>query len=220
MIVDDLHLLKYRDANGLCRLRLNRSAPKGGFRYRDYPVLLRALTEEPRHPLLLQRGLRFSPTYSWFEGPVRDNSERNVVAVLAFTYLVPALPVVANWLALQHQCAGYTCRQLYLIGTVLEPREETLSAFRTIAEENYFACGGWFERHDTDSKITKRYLKRLAELGMTCSRPALEELCESVYPIDATRDVLAEHFIGATDLLYLCEEDVSPVILLLTSNSD
>ena len=219
MIVEENMLSEFRDLDGLCRLKPDLG---GGFTYADYPKLLAALSEAAKKPNLSESG-RLKPSFTWdyFDLLNEGSDDYPVVALFAYMQLIPALPITRDWIALHHQGAGYACRQVPMIATVLTPKKDIDAGFKSIAKENYYCCGGGFEGPETDKATTERYLSRLAVLGLTCSQQNLLELCESVYPVDATRDALKACFEDIGDLMYLTEDvRAAPTIVFLSANSD
>ena len=218
MLVEEKMLLEFRGEDGLCRLKPDYGGP---YRYADYPKLLAVLSKSAKRPNLMRDGsLKTVFTWDYFD-ELSDRADHGVVAMLAFTNLVPVLPVTRDWMAFQHQGAGYACRQVTFIGTVIEPKPAIKSAFIEIARSNYYACGGWFEGSKTDPATTDKYMADVQKLGLSCSDPARSELCESVYPIDATPSSMRTCCDEIGDLLYLTEdEQAKPMILFLSSNSD
>ncbi|MEM9267526.1 MAG: hypothetical protein AAGA78_01125, partial [Pseudomonadota bacterium] len=144
-----------------------------------------------------------------------------IVALLAYTNLVPVLPITRNWIAFQHQAAGYACRQTTFIGTVIEPKPEIKLAFLEVARSNFYACGGWFDGPETAPELTESYMATIRALGLACGEQARAELCESIYPLDATESSLRICFEDVGDLTYLTEDErAKPLILFLSANSD
>ncbi|MEM7076844.1 MAG: hypothetical protein AAF484_17290 [Pseudomonadota bacterium] len=218
MLVEESMLASFREEDGLCRLKLDRGGP---YKYEDYPKLLAELTESAKRPTLMRDGaLKTVYTWDYFE-ELSDHVEHSIVAMLAFTNLVPVLPVTRNWMAFQHQGAGHACRQTTFIGTVIEPKPAIKSAFLEIARNNFYACGGWFEGSETDPKLTKNYLATIQALDLSCGNQALAEFCESIYPIDATPTSMNICFEDIGELTYLTEDErAKPLILFLSANSD
>lgn len=218
MLIEENMLTAFRGKDGLCRLKPERGSP---YRYADYPKLLAELHETAKQPNLMRDGaLKTIFTWDYFE-ELSDRVDHGVVAMFAFTNLVPVLPITRNWMAFQHQAAGYACRQTTFIGTVLESRHAIKSAFLEIARANFGACGGWFEDAETDPSLTKSYMATIHALGLTCGEQARAELCESIYPVDATTSSLGICFEDVGDLTYLAEDEhAKPVILFLSANSD
>lgn len=218
MLIDESMLAEFRGEDGLCRLKPEYGGPR---KYADYPKLLAELIETAKRPNLMRDGsLKTVFTWDYFE-ELSALADHGVVAMLAFTNLVPVLPITRNWMAFQHQGAGYACRQITFIGTVLEPKPAIKSAFFEIARANYCACGGWFEGPETDATITEKYITTVQELGMACGVGARSELCESVYPVEANPVSMGICFDDVGDLTYLTEEEhAKPLILFLSSNSD
>ena len=211
-------LAEYRDEDGLCRLKAEYDGP---YRYADYPKLVAAFAEGAKRPNLMRDGrLKTVSTLDYFD-EFSDGADHGVVAMLAFTNLVPMLPITRIWTAFRHQGAGYLCRQVIVIGTAIEPRPAIKSAFIDIVRRNFSVCGGWFEGPEADQATTERYMADIKRLGLTCSDLARNELCESVYPVDATPSSMGVCFEDVGDLDYLTEDErAKPVILFLSSNSD
>ncbi len=194
-----------------------------GLRYTDDPSLIMARLQEMAQQPSLLADAKITPTSTtkafkapWAEGPPGHRT----VVVLAFLDLVPPLPATRTWLALRHQCAGVACRQLYMVATVLEVREEVAAAFNGIADEND-DCGRAFE--DPESGAVERYLARLGEVGLACGPASLAHLCESVYPVDATPKALARVTEDGDDLLGLLfhpDPLARPLLVALSENSD
>lgn len=218
MLIEEKMLAAFRGKDGLCRLKPERCGP---FKYSEYPKLVAELRDSAKRPNLMRDGqLKTVSTWQYFE-ELSDRAANGIVAVLAFTTLVPVLPVTRNWIAFQHQCAGYTLRKKTFIGTALEPKPAIKSAFLEIARANYFACGGWFEGPETDPKLTEAYLAAVHALRLTCCSEARAELCDSVYPVDATPGSMDICFEYVGDLAYLTEEEhAKPLVLFLSANSD
>ena len=218
MLIEEKMLAAFRGDDGLCRLK-----PKHGGPYKcaDYPKLLAEMTEAAKRPNLMRdAALKTVFTWDYFE-ELSDRVDHGVVAMLAFTNLVPVLPITRNWMALQHQAAGYLCRQVSFIGTAVEPKSSIKAAFTKIAKKNFYACGGCFEGPSTDPSTTERYLADIARLDLSCGDYARTELCESVYPVDATPNSMDICFEDVGDLTYLTEaEHAKPLILFLSANSD
>ena len=218
MLIEEKMLAAFRGKDGLCRLKPKRGGP---YKYSDYPKLLAELHEAAKQPNLMRDGaLKTIFTWDYFE-ELSDREDHGVVAMLAFTNLVPVLPITRDWMAFQHQAAGYACRQSTFIGTVLEPRPAIKSAFLEIARANFCACGGWFEEAETDPELTESYIATIHALGLVCGEQARAELCESIYPVDATASSLGVCSEDVGDLIHLTEnEQAKPLILFLSANSD
>ncbi|MEO1139449.1 MAG: hypothetical protein AAFW87_08330 [Pseudomonadota bacterium] len=218
MLVEESILKEYRDTDGLCRLK-----PENLRRYRhtDYPKLLEALAESASRPNLMRDG-RLKTVFTWtYFDELSDNADQGVVAMLAFTDVVPLLPVTRDWMAFQHQGGGHACQQITVIATVIDPKPAIKLALTEIARSNYHALDGWFEGPETDPATTQRYIADIENLGLTCSDQARGELCESVYPVDATPRSMKVCFEDIEDLIYLTEDErAKPLILFLSSNSD
>lgn len=203
MFIVESMLTAFRGEDGLCKLKPERGGP---YEYADYPKLLAELTESAKRPNLMRDGaLKTVFTWDYFE-ELSDRTDHGIVAMLAFTNLVPVLPITRNWIAFQHQATGYACRQTTFIGTVLKPRPAINSAFVDIARENYCACRGRFEDAETDPELTERYMAKTHGLGLACGQPARAELCESIYPVDATATSMDICFENVGDLTYLTED--------------
>ena len=173
MLIDESMLSAFRGEDGLCRLKPERCGP---YRYADYPKLLAELTEAAKRPNLMRDGaLKTVFTWDYFE-ELSDRTDHRVVAMLAFTNLVPALPITRNWIAFQHQAAGHACRQTTFIGTVIEPKPAIKSAFLDVARSNFYACGGWFEDAESDPKLTESYMSTIHALGLSFGEQARAEL--------------------------------------------
>ena len=217
MLIEEKMLAAFRREDGLCRLKPER----GPYRYADYPKLLAELQELTKRPNLMRDGaLKTVFTWDYFE-ELSDRVDHGIVAMLAFTNLVPVLPITRSWMAFQHQAAGHACRQTTFIGAVIEPKPEIKSAFLEVARANFHACGGWFEDADTDPTLTENYMATIHALGLSCGEQARAELCESIYPVDATASSLSICFEDVGDLTYLAEdEQAKPLILFLSANSD
>ncbi|WP_162894075.1 hypothetical protein [Phaeobacter sp. LSS9] len=218
MLVEENMLKEYRGDDGLCRLKPDYGGP---YRYADYPKLLATLTEAAKRPNLMRDG-RLKTVFTWnYFDELSDSVDHGVVAMLAFTDVVPVLPITRNWMAFQHQGAGYACRQVTVISTVIEPKPAIKSALTEIARSNYYALGGRFEGPETDPETTERYIADIENLGLTCGDQELSELCESVYPVDANPSSMNICFEDIGDLIYLTEDErAKPLVLFLSSNSD
>lgn len=216
-IIEDV-LREYRGDDDLCRLKPEYGGPH---KFTDYQKVLAELSEIKRQPNLIQHA-RLKPTHTWdYFDDLSDVFGQGIVAILAYMNLVPILPITRTWMAFQHQAAGYACRQIVVIGTVLEPKPKIKKAFTEIAKKNCYALGGWFEGPDSDPKTTARYIDDIENLGLSCSDGARHELCESIYPVDATRRALKTCFEDIEDLIYLTEDErAKPLVLFLSSNSD
>ncbi|MEM8812627.1 MAG: hypothetical protein AAGF59_08420 [Pseudomonadota bacterium] len=211
MFVQEEMLAGFRDENSLCRLRSVFANQSAG----QYSIDLR--TKAPG----VSKRPKIYRSSEWFEELNSIEPDPPVVALLAYTDFVPILPIVREWIAIQHQSAGYYCRQVVMIATYLVPRPEIRSHFEKIARENYAVCDGYFSDPDSDPEITERYKSRLKEIGLTCSGEAQHALCESIYTVDANKNSLAICFEDTEDLLYLTEnESAKPLIAFLTDNSD
>ena len=218
MLIEENLLKAFRGDDGLCRIKREYGGP---YRYADYPKLLETLIKSAKGPDLMRDGrLKILSTSTYFD-ELSDHADHDVVAMLAFTDVVPVLPITRSWIAFGHQSAGYLCRTVTVIGTVIEPKPAIKSAFRQIARSNYYALGGRFEGPETDPAITERYMADIESLGLSCSDQARPELCESIYPVDATRASMKICFEDIGDLIYLTEDErAKPVILFLSANSD
>ena len=218
MLIEEKMLSPFRGEDGLCRLKPERGGP---YIYADYPKLLAELHEAAKQPNLMRDGaLKTIFTWDYF-AELFNRVDHGVVAMLAFTDLVPVLPITRNWMAFQHQAAGYACRQTTFIGTVLEPRPAIKSAFLEIARANFRACAGWFEDAETDTELTENYIDTIYALGLVCGEQARAELCESIYPEDTSVSSLCICFEDVGDVTYLAEdEQAKPLILFLSANSD
>ena len=218
MLIEEKMLAAFRREDGLCRLKPERGGP---YKYADYPKLLAELHESAKRPNLMRDGaLKTIFTWDYFE-ELSDRVDHGIVAMLAFTNLVPVLPITRSWMAFQHQAAGHACRQTTFIGTVVEPKPAIRSAFLEVARSNFYACGGWFEDADTDPKLTENYMATIHALGLSCGEQARAELCESIYPVDATESSMVICFEDVGDLIYLTEDDhAKPLIFFLSANSD
>jgi len=218
MLIDETLLAPFRGEDGLCRLQPDRVGP---YRYADYPKLLAKGAEMDRQPNLMRDGaIKIVSTWDCFKD-LSDRVDHGVVAMFAYTRLVPVLPVTRSWIAFQHQAAGYLNRQVSFIGTAINPRPTIKSAFGEIARKNFGACGGHFDGPTADPATTEEYLADIAKLGLSCSGHARSELCESVYPIDATPNALSTCFEDIGDLAYLAEDaQAKPLIMFLSANSD
>ncbi|UWR61875.1 hypothetical protein [Phaeobacter inhibens] len=218
MLIEEKMLAAFRGEDGLCRLKPERGSP---YKYADYPKLLAELHESARRPNLMRDGtLKTVFTWDYFE-ELSDRVDHGIVAMLAFTNLVPVLPITRTWMAFQHQAAGHACRQTTFIGTVIEPKPAIKSAFLEVARSNYYACRGWFEDADTNPKLTESYMATIHALGLSCGEQARAELCESIYPVDVTETSMGICFEEVGDLIYLTEDEYAkPLILFLSANSD
>lgn len=187
----------------------------------DFQKLVADLVETAKQPNLMSGGaLKTVYTWDYFDA-LSDRVDHGVVAMLAFTDLVPVLPVTRNWMAFQHQAAGHACRQKIFIGTIIEPKPTIKSAFVKIAKSNYYACRGWFEDAEVDPELTASYMATVNALGLACGEQARAELCESVYPVDATSSSMGICFEDVGDLTYLTvDKRAEPLILFLSANSD
>lgn len=215
MLVEENMLADFRDENGLCQLKPDFGPAS---RHADF---LASLTEAMKRPALWRDGsLKPAHTWEYFEA-LSDRADLDVVALLAFTELVPVLPMTRRWMAFQHQAGGHACAQVALIGTVLDPKPAIKSAFTDIARKNYHACGGWFEGPEIDEETTQGYLADLMKCGLGCGEGARSELRESLYPVDATPEALAICFENVADLVHLAHHPTAkPMILFLSANSD
>ncbi|MBW4710048.1 hypothetical protein KX928_19865 [Roseobacter sp. YSTF-M11] len=218
MLIEEKMLTAFRGEDGLCRLKPERG---GRYKYTDYPELLAELHESAKRPNLMRDGaLKTVFTWNYFE-ELSDRVDHGIVAMLAFTNLVPVLPITRNWMAFQHQAAGHACRQTTFIGTVLEPKPEIKLAFIEIARANFYARGGWFEDAQTDQRLTDSYGATIHALGLSFGEQARAELCESIYPVDANTSSMSICFHDVGDLTYLTEDEhAKPLILFLSANSD
>ncbi len=218
MIIDETALAAYRDVDGLCHLRADMPGP---MLYTDYPAFAARTKQQADMPRVVpQSALKPAFTHDHFS-QLSDDDAMDVVALVAFTTRIPHLPITRAWVALEHQCSGYLCHQLTLIGTVIEPKPAIKTAFRDIARANFFAFGGYFDGPDSDPETTAQYVKTIQGLGLSCGPEAMNELCESVYPVDATPEALRICFDDVSDLLYLPQDErAKPLILFLSSNSD
>lgn len=218
MLIEESMLTAFRGEDGLCRLKAERG---GRCKYADYTELWAELTESAKRPNLMRDGaLKTVFTWDYFE-ELSDRMDHGVVAMLAFTNLVPVLPITRHWIAFQHQAAGYACRQTTLIGTVIEPKPAIKSAFLEVARSNFSACGGQFEDAETDPKLTESYIATIHALGLSFGEQSRAELCESIYPVDATPSSMGICFEDVGDLTYLTkDEHAKPLILFLSANSD
>ncbi len=218
MLIEEKMLTAFRGKDGLCRLKPERGGP---YKYADYPKLLAELHEAAKRPNLMRDGaLKTIFTWDYFE-ELSDRVDHGIVAMLAFTNLVPILPITRNWMAFHHEGAGHACRSTTFIGTVIEPKSAIKSAFLEIARANFGACGGWFEDAETDPELTENYMASIRALGLTCGEQARAEFCESIYPVDATESSMGICFEDVEDLTHLAEnEQAKPLILFLSANSD
>ena len=218
MLINEDILAPFRGKDGLCRLNPEYG---GQLEYTEYPKLLAEFRVATKLPNLVRDGV-LKTTFTWdrFE-ELSHRMDHGIVAVLAFMNLVPVLPNSRRWTAFQHQAAGYACRQTTFIGTVLEPRSTIKSAFYEIAGANFGACGGSFVDAETDPELTKSYMATIHALGLACGELARAELCESVYPVDATPRSMDICFEDIGELKYLTEDNrAKPLILFLSRNSD
>ncbi len=217
MIVDEAFLTRFRNPDGLCDLRP--LDPKG-WRFADYPNYAE-WSREARQRINLMDNVDLNPDFTQDVFLEKAAAGSKTIAVFAFLSQIPVLPTTRTWRTLQHQAAGYICRQILMIATELRPLPEIDQAFSIIAQENYHSCGGRFEGPETDQLVTRRYLSRITELGLTCSDVAQRHLCESVYPIDANTSTLSRISDDLGDLASLLEyEAAAPVLLFLSENSD
>jgi hypothetical protein len=150
-----------------------------------------------------------------------------IVLVLAFVGTVPALRPGREWLALDHQCGGYSCLHEVMIATRLIPRPSVLPALQLIARDGFYAETGHFDRSQLLASRIASYVTSLARIGLDCEC-TWRCLTESLYPIDATQDNLNRVAEDAPDLDSIAEwkgfgrvrYSNDPVIFFMTENSD
>jgi hypothetical protein len=150
-----------------------------------------------------------------------------IVLVLAFVRTLPVLRPGREWLALDHQCGGYSCAHEVMIATRLIPRPSVLPALQLIAREGFYAATGHFDRHQLLASRIASYVTSLARIGLDCEC-TWRYLTESLYPIDATQDNLHRVAGDAPDLDSMADwkgfsrarYSDNPVILFMTENSD
>jgi hypothetical protein len=150
-----------------------------------------------------------------------------IILVLAFARSVPVLKPGREWLALYHQCGGYSCTGEIMIATRLTPRASVLSTLQLVAREGFFAESGRFDRSQLLASRIASYVAALASIGLDCEG-TWRYLAESLYPIDATQDNLCLVAEDAPDLNSVADwkgfvrarYTVDPVIFFMTENSD
>lgn len=93
-----------------------------------------------------------------------------------------------KFLSIAHQTAGHGCHQHYMLGTILEPNQETLDVMHKINQGWLNSDCGAFEPPTLDE--VNKYREQLKKLlGADCnfSYPDFEE---GIYPIDCTTEVI------------------------------
>lgn len=156
-----------------------------------------------------------------------SSEKLEIVLVLAFTRCVPVLRADRAWLALYHQCGGYSCECETMVATRLTPRASVLSTLQLIAREGFYAETGHFDRGQRLASRIVSYVAALARIGLDCES-TWPYLTESLYPIDATQDNLNRVAEDAPDLdrlvdwkgLVRARYAIDPVIFFMTENSD
>ncbi|WP_217925076.1 hypothetical protein [Miltoncostaea oceani] len=91
-----------------------------------------------------------------------------------------------SWMRLIHQCAGVGCAQVEVVGTILTPRPETLSAMERISRELHSSNIGAFGPPLLDELVAYDRLLESSFAGLwpaRCRR-AYPLLLEGLYPID------------------------------------
>jgi hypothetical protein len=148
-----------------------------------------------------------------------------IVLMLAFTQIVPALKPGREWLGLDHQYGGYACRHRRMIATRLNPHRAVVSMMRQIARDGWYGEDGHFYE-PTDSRVSW-YTTALSNIDVRCKN-TWTHLAESLYPIDATQENLDRVAEDAPILESIADWEgieqaglsSDPVILFLTMNSD
>ncbi|MDT0684019.1 hypothetical protein RM543_15115 [Roseicyclus sp. F158] len=193
MIVDAAKIATHSGRDGFCRIRHFEEPDRFGF-----PQLLADFDRRHRRKALLDDGLtRFSDT-SPHLGP--DDS----LLCLAFTDLVPALPLGRRWIALDHACATH---RLPMIATILEPRDGLAGSLLRIAKD------------PRNQRSSETYVEALGALGLLCGADTVDLLSDTVCPIDATPELLRKVSADADDLVLLARTGrAAPVILFLTGS--
>ncbi len=159
--------------------------------------------------------------------PVNPPADLQIVLALAFVRAVPVLQPGRQWVALTHQCGGYSCEQLSMIATNLSPRPALWPVLKEITREGFAAENGHFYHGSILASRIAAYVGRLKKLNLDCEA-TWPLLTESVYPIDATQENLNRIAQDAPDLDSIADWTDYPrarynpnlAILLLTENSD
>jgi len=145
---------------------------------------------------------------------------------LAFTAWAPELHPGREWLALEHQCGGYSNAHVKMIATRLAPRPSVLPALRSIAREGFGAEKGNFDRTSLLASRIASYVQSLARAGLDCEC-TWRHLTESLYPVDATQSNLDRVAEDGFDLQSIAKwpypEAIyysNPAIIFMTENSD
>jgi hypothetical protein len=208
-MVTEEKLAPYRSKSGLVKLTGSSGLPPSFFTPTD-------------------RAFRFDTAIITNPESPRDPRETlEIVLVLAFTGNVPVLRPGREWIALDHQCGGYSCQHELMIATPLVPRTSVLPALRLIAREGYFAETGHFDGHQTLASRIACYIAALTRIGVDCEC-TWRYLKESLYPIDSTQDNLNRIGEDAPDLESIADWNQfmrarysnNPAIFFMTQNSD
>jgi hypothetical protein len=132
----------------------------------------------------------FSADWETVEG-ITDYEEvrekLDIVLLLAFTQIVPALKPAREWLGLDHQYGGHTCRHKYMIATRLNPHPSVVSTMRQIARDGWYGDFGHF--YEPWPSRVSWYTAALSDIDVRCKNTWIH-LAESLYPIDATQENL------------------------------
>lgn len=178
------------------------------------PQKFAAAVQEPA--IATSGDVRFSPTgqvfaSDWQAGP-------RTVPVLAFTQLVPVLAENREWLALEHQGGGHSCRQTHMIATRFAAFPKVQAFFDEIAAQFQGALNGWFDGPESDPELTAIYETSLASQGLQLRGDGRAQLQESLYPVDG---VVITNLTDDPQIVAICRNaTVPPVILFLSDNSD
>src|ERR1700722_2376780 len=132
----------------------------------------------------------FSADWKNVEG-IRDYEEARekleIVLLLAFTQIVPALKSGREWLGIDHQYGGHSCRHKCMIATRLNPNPSVVSTMRQIARDGWDGDGGHF--YEPYPSRVSSYADALSDIDVPCKNTWVH-LAESLYPIDATQENL------------------------------
>jgi hypothetical protein len=211
MIVTEEILKPYRATNGNIRIKPH-----------QYPWVIATSPALPER-FFSDTGDVFQSDWPNFE-PKQEKLE--VVLVLAFTAWAPELYPGREWLALEHQCGGYSNSAVKMIATRLTLRPSVLPTLRSIAREGFAAESGNFSRTSLLASRIASYVQSLARAGLDCEC-TWRYLTESLYPIDATQANLDRVAEDELDLQSIAKWPYpkaryysDPAIIFMTQNSD
>jgi hypothetical protein len=226
MIVTEEILAPYRSKDGCVQISYN------PYSYSHYLSKYGGIDSVLRLPedMFTPTDQAFRSDWPNLDGPKNLSDPREtleIVLVLAFTRWAPVLNPGREWLALEHQCGGYSNAVIKMIATKLTPRPSVVSPLRLIAREGYGAEKGNFDRSQLVASRIASYVAALARIGLDCEA-SWRHLTESMYPIDATQANLDRVAENAPELASIAAWEGrqwagyinDPAIFFLTENSD